>query len=111
MLNQWVLVLIPNGMEFYIKQGIDIDYGREVLIPNGMEFYFELNWKRGYLLVLIPNGMEFYLSPLCSINFLKNRFNSQRDGILPMDEPFSLEPATVLIPNGMEFYPLLCHLF
>ena len=43
MLNQWVLVLIPNGMEFYIKQGIDIDYGREVLIPNGMEFYFELN--------------------------------------------------------------------
>ena len=49
-----------------------------------MEFYWwKDKFKRRGFTVSIPNGMEFYLLLLSVLVLLVQRFNSQRDGILP----------------------------
>ena len=75
-------VSIPNGMEFYEKNGRNHRRSPHVSIPNGMEFY-----KQGFKDVgdaicfnsqrdgILPYRVASPL-PRCS-------FNSQRDGILP----------------------------
>ena len=47
--------------------------------------------------------MEFYHLCLVLHQFL-DRFNSQRDGILPGRSFGTGDPFVVSIPNGMEFY-------
>ena len=53
--------------------------------------------------VSIPNGMEFY-AKAPKRKHCWERFNSQRDGILPMSSMFKWRDLGVSIPNGMEFY-------
>ena len=55
-------------------------------------------------MVSIPNGMEFYPYSDLYEAYDRSRFNSQRDGILPLYKPKDLSDEYVSIPNGMEFY-------
>ena len=48
--------------------------------------------------------MEFYSIYQRELDIFQNRFNSQRDGILPDFSKYSDMTDRVSIPNGMEFY-------
>ena len=74
-------------MEFYVDGAPIQEEVLEFQFPTGWNSTEELrewDWTR---VVSIPNGMEFYAA-FTTIEFpLPQRFNSQRDGILHLDDP------------------------
>ena len=97
-------VSIPNGMEFYLYEGV----GRRVLL----KFQFPTGWNStardismfiSFILFQFPTGWnstrESKTRP-----FERWSFNSQRDGILRYHWHRRSPYSSVSIPNGMEFY-------
>ena len=103
--RKFVKVSIPNGMEFYDAPALYKAGTPKFQFPTGWNSTTISNLRFGILKgVSIPNGMEFYLGLWCLYAQENERFNSQRDGILPRLSIRSAPSLRVSIPNGMEFY-------
>ena len=79
---KWILVSIPNGMEFYIIAPPHLATKEPFQFPTG--------WNS-------ISGVDVF-------NVSDGGFNSQRDGILLSSWDWILPSDEVSIPNGMEFY-------